>query len=109
MSSVIKYTRSALFWCKPSGTMIDSFRRNGPCIVQETGEVYFSQLDHKSHNRKKGPCAIQRNGAIAFANRYGIIHRTDGPAVINADGTKGYWVNRVQLTAEEFFLKYGVL
>ena len=33
---------------------------------------------------------------------HGVCHREDGPAIIDGDGTKYYYINDKQLTEEEF-------
>lgn len=86
-----------------------AFRTHGPCIIYNDGSVFFSQLHEVAYNRTAGPSRIYFSGYIRYTNLQGEYHRTDGPAVIKADGSKEYWVYDVRLTAEEFFLKYGVL
>lgn len=85
-----------------------SFREHGPCEIHNSGSVFFSELSELTHNRVRGPCRIYADGSIM----YGInseYHRTDGPAIIRSDGQKFYWINHRMLSAEEFFMKYGVL
>lgn len=86
-----------------------TFRKNGPCVIFDDGAVFFSQLQPDSYNRTAGPSKIDPSGYIRYYNAGGYYHRTDGPAVIKANGQKEYWIKHVQLTPEEFFLKYGVL
>lgn len=86
-----------------------TFRENGPCWIAESGEVQFSQLDYSSYNRKHGPSSIISNGSITYTNMLGVLHRTNGPAKIAADGSKEYWVNGKMMPADTFFLKYGVV
>lgn len=72
------------------------------------GTVFFSL---SGTARSKGPNTIRENGYIEYntlrTNKG--LHRTDGPAVILADGRKLYYVNGKKLSKEEFFITYGVI
>lgn len=78
------------------------FRENGRSLsrVHDNGCVVFNY-------RIAGPSCIREYGAIWFTARGGMIHRVDGPAVINADGRKEYWVLGERLDSFEFFTLFG--
>lgn len=90
-----------------SNSPIAPFRKHGPCTIHVNGHIYFSQLSRSSDNRKAGPSAIYASGLITYTNPKGMYHRTAGPAIINADGTKEYRINGKEISSTEFFLKYG--
>ena len=45
---------------------------------------------------------IDKDGTKWYRNEQGQLHRTDGPAVEWADGSKEWWVNGKCLTEAEF-------
>lgn len=42
------------------------------------------------------------NNNLIYRNKQGELHRTDGPAVIKADGTNEWWIHGEQLSQDEF-------
>lgn len=87
--------------------MSDTFRqvnrsRSSSVTVRDNGIVHLPY-------RVIGPSLIFPHGAVHYTNSKGKLHRTNGPAVTLADGSKDYWVNDKFLTPEEFFIKYGVI
>lgn len=79
-------------------------RSKGPNEVYNGGDVIF-------YNRSSGPSIIYSNGTIQFTTHihHHKLHRTTGPAVINEDGSREFWIENEQLCLTEFFLKYGVM
>lgn len=85
------------------------FREHGPCRINVDGDVSFSQLSNGDfYDRRAGPTKINSEGTVAYYAR-GSLHRLDGPAIIHSDGRKEYFITGVKHTADEFFLKFGVL
>lgn len=104
---VMRYTQDQINWYELHHAQTE--RSNGPCVITNAGVVRFSQLDSRTYNRKAGPSLISPNGEIKFQNVRGDYHRTNGPAIISADGSRVYIINDFTISAEEFFVKYGVL
>lgn len=108
MDERLKYQRNgAITWYTPH--IQSTFRKHGPARISNDGEVCFSQLSSSTYNRRSGPSRVSPNGEISYANKHGVWHRTTGPAIIHADGKREYYVRGKQTSADEFFLKYGVL
>lgn len=108
--SKLSYHPSEIRWFD-AGIAQPTFRKKGPCTICDSGEVYFSQLDKASYNRKVGPAVIYPDGTVTFntarSQILGNLHRTDGPAFIDHNGNKKYVVHGKHLTSVEFFLKYN--
>lgn len=105
--------REFVQWITPAfdeaGERRISLRENGPYMVTNTGDVFFSQVHRQSNNRKVGPSRIYAAGTVVYTDTGGNLHRTNGPALIQPNGDKEYWVRFSRLTPAEFFMKYGVL
>lgn len=76
--------------------------------IEDNGTVSFLYIE-EIYSRPVGPSVIFPNGHIIYTNYHGSYHRTNGPAVINADGSKEYYINDTLVPTEMFFLKCGVL
>lgn len=101
-------TDDSIDWYE-SNSGLDTFRKYGPCTIARSGHVFFSQVNSTTYNRKRGPCIVFSIGYIRYHNAKGEYHRTDGPAIIYADGRKEYYVNGRLIPLDEFFLKYGAM
>ena len=66
----------------------------------ENGSEFWRNQNGEIH-RLDGPAVIDSDGT-QFYYQYGLKHREDGPAVIRANGTKEYWINGKKLTESEF-------
>jgi hypothetical protein len=53
---------------------------------------YIGYYEYRVPHREDGPAVIQKDGTKEWWVN-GKRHREDGPAVIRADGTKSWWVN----------------
>lgn len=80
----------------------------GPCTISPSGVVYFSELPVYKLNRTSGPSAVYPNGYISYSSCSSGFHRTDGPAVIHAEGNKEYYVNGKKIDQIPFFMMYAV-
>lgn len=79
-------------------------RKPGPCSITADGIVTFS------YTRDAGPNKIYPSGYVNYFRLPSRqLHRTNGPAIIEADGYKQYWVNHELLSPEDYFLLYGAL
>lgn len=104
--SKLRYPPGGIAWHEDDGL----WRRDtGPCAICDDGTVYFSQNSTPAVYRLIGPSIIKEYGEIQYTNTNGQPHRTDGPAIIYANGSKEYWINNSRYLPEEFFLKYGVV
>lgn len=84
-------------------------RERGPVIIHNIGTVHFSLTDRNCQYPKGcGPSSVRSSGEVEYKIN-GRLHRLDGPARIYANGRKAYYVDGIEILAEEFFLKYGVL
>lgn len=73
--------------------------------IDENGTIYRFNKKGMMHNTQ-GPAVVFLNGRMTYYLN-GKIHRKDGPAVIWANGLLEYCVNGRYLPEEEFFKKYG--
>ena len=48
---------------------------------------------------------VDRTGAEHWFNPSGLLHRTDGPAVVYPDGNHSWWLNGERLTFEQWLNK----
>jgi hypothetical protein len=67
----------------------------------EAREVPTNTILH----REDGP-ALEADGSKYWFNE-GRMHRTDGPAVIGADGSSHHWINNKYLSLEKFLEQTG--
>lgn len=107
--SNVKYSfTNSVYW---GGVREDSsYRTKGPSWIHANGTVLFEEnVDTPGLSRRLvGPAKIYPDGNVLYINHSGI-HRTDGPAIITADGSKMYYIQNVQLSEIEFFSTYGVV
>lgn len=105
------YQQSNVIWREDVFPFYSLYRDRGPAMITVHGYVHF--VDQGSSDtglkmsRSRGPATICPTGTI-FYKILGIAHRTDGPAVINADGSIEYWVNGNEVNALEYFAIFGV-
>ena len=76
---------------------------SGMKVINDTGTFYFSEpgnwigedgwpIEEGKFHRTDGPAIEQADGSKAwFIN--GKLHREDGPAIEQADGSKHWWVD----------------
>lgn len=77
--------------------------------VYTNGYVKYKLPKCRRLHRPVGPSYISPSGYLEYMIN-DVYHRLDGPAVIETrSGRKRYWVDGVSLTADEYFMKYGVL
>lgn len=50
---------------------------------------------HKQLHRINGPAVVNEDGTKQYFHN-GLRHRLRGPAIIHADGTKEYWVSNMR-------------
>ena len=43
-----------------------------------------------------------KDGTVRYYNADGQLHHQNGPAILYADGSKGYYINGKELTGAEF-------
>lgn len=77
-------------------------------VVGSKGHIRIHNSYYGNLHRLNGPAAIYWHGIVEYWVD-GNLHRTDGPAVIDSDGNKEYWVDHIEMSSEEFFLKYGTV
>lgn len=70
-------------------------------IDEEGNKSYFADREMKILHRTDGPAMEWANGTKEWYLD-DELHRVDGPAVEWADGTKEWYVNGAQYTEEEF-------
>ena len=59
-------------------------------VVDDDGTIrYFNE--HGQIHREDGPAVEDTDGTLWYINNE--LHRTDGPAIECADGTRSWWVN----------------
>lgn len=92
-----------IFW---GSTYFHARRPHGPAIIRIGGNVFFTCAN--SAQRDNGPARVFASGSIEYTSdpRF-FLHRTDGPALIQPDGTKEYWVEGSEVSPTEFFILYG--
>jgi hypothetical protein len=71
---------------------------HGPAYITEKVTVWFQ---NNVYHRTDGPAIVYANGDKVWC-RFGVRHRDDGPAVERADGTKEWWVVGIKFTEEQF-------
>lgn len=92
--------------------IISPARPIGPCAISDSGDVYFLKRENGKTDYSRqigGPSMIHDDGNVFYTSANGECHRTDGPAIIWANGTKEYRINGVQIDSTEFFLTYGTM
>jgi hypothetical protein len=68
-----------------------------PFSYANGAQVWYNQKDE--HHRTDGPAIIRANGSeYWYVN--GELHRTDGPAIIRANGSEYWYVNGENITSE---------
>jgi hypothetical protein len=60
--------------------------------INERGRYYYSDASMKTRHRTDGPAIEYASGTKEWYVN-GVRHRTDGPAIEYASGTKGWYVN----------------
>lgn len=103
MTEAISTFSNVTEWYPSKSARVPS-RATGPCRVYVSGLVTFGIKTAQLLRSKR----IYPDGRVDYLVNH-KLSRTDGPARINADGSKSYWVNNEQLTPVNFFLKYNVL
>ena len=68
--------------------------------ISGTGTRRYYNKDDKLH-RTDGP-AVEYADGTKFWYQNGVLHRIDGPAIIFEDGDRRWCINGVQLTEAEF-------
>jgi hypothetical protein len=67
------------------------------CIQSELNNISDenSPVTESNENDTKGyhECKVLENGTKKYYNEKGELHRTDGPAVVRADGGKSWYLN----------------
>ena len=63
---------------------------NGRIEMPGDKEIYV--YNGKKH-RDRGPAETHKRTGYKAWFRHGLLHRVNGPAVINADGSKEFWEN----------------
>lgn len=54
--------------------------------------------DHSGlYHREDGPAIIENDGS-KFYYIHGLLHRDNGPAIVFANGKKEFWLNGIKLT-----------
>jgi hypothetical protein len=72
---------------------------------EETADYTYYYNKYDKYHRTDGPAVEYSNGSrVWYVN--GKRHRTDGPAIEYNDGSKAWYVDGIQLTEEEFNLRY---
>jgi len=69
-------------------------------VVLEDGSNYWRNIEGVNH-REFGPAVVDLNGYKAWYIN-GVRHREDGPAIIWADGHRQWYINGVEYIEEEF-------
>jgi hypothetical protein len=75
------------------------YQLKGYTITADEDKVKW-QLDGQLH-RTNGPALIWADGDRVWCLN-GQFHRTDGPAVIYANGDQEWWLNGMKLTKDEW-------
>lgn len=73
--------------------------------VNDDGDKFWRNLAGQCH-RTDGPAVEYADGTREWWLR-GKRHRPDGPAVEHADGDKEWWLNNQRVSAEEFAVLQG--
>ena len=60
------------------------------------------------YHRTDGPAIEGANGSKSWWIN-GQLHRTDGPAIEYADGSKEWWINGAQYSRSEYYHKLKLL
>ena len=68
--------------------------------IGENGSRRYYNTDGQLH-RDDGPAVEDANGS-KFWYQYGQLHRTDGPAIMLPDGHKWWYLNDKKLTEDVF-------
>lgn len=92
------YGPACIYW----GSIYTPARERGACYIHTEGYVLVHDINSRILD-------IQPNGVVYYKNSIQLLHRTDGPAVINANGRKEYWINGIEISPMEFFTTYGAL
>ena len=71
--------------------------------LHENGDKIWRNSAGQLH-RTDGP-AIEYADGTKWWYIHGQLHRTDGPAIERANGTKYWWFNDQQYTEEEYYSK----
>jgi hypothetical protein len=83
-------------------------RVNGPAVLSydysKKSLLQWWYKEGKLH-REDGPAFVDMDGS-KYYYMHGLLHRENGPAVEYADGRKLYYINNKQLTENEFSLHY---
>lgn len=88
---------NAIYW-PTTNHLFSNHPRSG--FISNDGEVHF-------HKRLNGPADIKPNGQIIF-RRYNLIHRENGPAVIDKDNNRYFYLYDNMIDSMNYFLKFGI-
>jgi hypothetical protein len=78
----------AVTFRKPDGVL---HREDGPAVVPHTDQHPHEWWRHGKRHRTDGPAVLHADGSQEWWAD-GVAHRTDGPAVTYADGTKQWLI-----------------